>query len=97
MVAFAAVAIVVLCVTLLALTGVWFYNRRFVSLPSAPRRWELTEHSDGELEYVYCECPGEERFLVGAVPWHSQDFEYEIEELRSRGRQKLVALNSESQ
>lgn len=70
----------------------WNVAVRGRRLKRAP--WELAEHSDGELLTVFAERPGEERILIGAEACANRDFEYRIEEVRSRGRQKIAALNS---
>lgn len=58
--------------------------------------WELEEESDGEQVVVYCLEPGtQNRLLVGAAPFAAQDFDMQLELLRSNARQKLVTLNSE--
>lgn len=87
------IAIFLVCASVIVVTGARVYNRR-VRAQHPPKRWTLEEHTDGEFHGVYCECPGEPPMLVGGVPWGSQDFEYQVEELRAKGRQRLVALNS---
>jgi len=56
--------------------------------------WRLDEDSDGELVSVYAVHPVKERLLIGAVPFAAADFDFRIEEVRSEGRAKLVALNA---
>jgi hypothetical protein len=56
--------------------------------------WRLDEDSDGEMIAVYAVHPVKERLLIGAVPFAAPDFDFRIEELRSEGRAKLVALNA---
>ena len=58
-------------------------------------RWELEERSErGRVVVRAVRGPGAEPLLVGAVAFDDPDFELRIEELRSEGRSRLIALNS---
>jgi hypothetical protein len=66
-----------------------FERRRLRHAP-----WSLEETSDGELLTYYAARPGQERLMVGAVAFGSDEFDFKVEELRSRALQKVAALNS---
>jgi hypothetical protein len=53
------------------------------------------EPPDGEAIQVFAARPGQERLLIGYVPFAAPDFDSRLYELRAEGRQKLLALNAE--
>jgi hypothetical protein len=55
--------------------------------------WRMVEDSDGEAISVFAARPGQERLLIGYVPFGAPDFDSRLYELRAEGREKLVALN----
>lgn len=57
--------------------------------------WKMVEDSDGEAIQVFAARPGQERLLIGYVPFAAADFDSRLYELRAEGRQKLLALNGE--
>ena len=58
-------------------------------------RWELEERSERGRVIVRAVRPGAgEALVVGAAVFDDPEFELRIEELRSEGRAKVIALNS---
>lgn len=88
----AAVTLLAICAIALLLVTQWNRVARRRKLAAAP--WCLGEHSDGATVSVYAERPGEVSLLVGSVPFDSPRFEDEIEEVRFKGLQRVMALNS---
>ncbi len=89
---FAALELVVLLSGLaaaIAAARAWMRRRWAADAP-----WRLNEESDGEMVSLYAERPGQQRLMIGAVPFASSDFDFRIEELRAEGQGKLAALNS---
>jgi hypothetical protein len=68
-------------------------SQRFRGRKNQKTPWELEEKSDGELVVIYACKPGEERLMIGAVPFSSQDFDMKLYELRAEGQEKVMALN----
>jgi hypothetical protein len=58
-------------------------------------RWELIEHSDGELVRVTVEKSGEQPLLIGAVPFAAREFEDRLYTLRAEARDRAYALNQQ--
>lgn len=54
--------------------------------------WHMVEEADGELVEVVAES-GEERLLIGAVPFAAEDFDSRLYGLRAEGRAKVYTLN----
>lgn len=55
--------------------------------------WVMVEDSDGEAVKVLAEKPGDERLLIGYVPFGAADFDARLYEVRAEGREKVYALN----
>lgn len=84
--------VVVAGTAVVLVVGSWVSKARHRrALRRAP--WVLDEESDGELVNVYAIKPGEERLLIGAAPFSSDDFDARLYELRAEGRAKVYALN----
>lgn len=69
-------------------TGRLLRRRRNAHAP-----WELAEHSDGDTVVVYAERPGEDKLLIGAASFDANDFDSQLWELRSKGRNQVYVLN----
>lgn len=82
------IALVLLVIVYATLTVV---NRR----RAARAPWRMVEDSDGEAIQVSAARPGQERLLIGYVPFAAPDFDSRLYELRAEGREKLLALNGE--
>jgi len=86
-----AVAILVIALLLaLAMYAVVTMVRR---RRDAGAPWRMVEDSDGEAISVFAARPGQERLLIGYIPFAAQDFDSRLYELRAQGREKLLALN----
>jgi len=71
--------------------GKWLARQR-----RAHADWELVEESNGEQVVVYAERPGQDRLLIGAATFAAIDFDVQLWELRSKGREQVYALNQGS-
>jgi len=84
-----AILVIALLVALVLYAIVAMVRRR----REAGAPWRMVEDSDGEAISVFAARPGQERLLIGYVPFAAQDFDSRLYELRAEGREKLVALN----
>jgi hypothetical protein len=86
-----AILVIALLVALVLYAVVSTIRRR----REARAPWRMVEDSDGEAIQVFAARPGQERLLIGSVPFAAPDFDSRLYELRAEGRQKLLALNGE--
>ena len=88
-------AVAILVIALLAALVVYVALATLRRRREARAPWKMVEDSDGEAIQVFAARPGQERLLIGYVPFAAPDFDSRLYELRAEGRQKLVALNGE--
>ena len=85
-----AILVIVLVGLVLFYATVTLVNRR----REARAPWRMVEDSDGEAIQVFAARPGQERLLIGYVPFAAPDFDSRLYELRAEGREKLAAHNA---
>jgi hypothetical protein len=86
-----AILVIALLILLVVYATLTVLNRR----REARAPWRMVEDSDGEAIQLFAARPGQERLLIGYVPFAAPDFDSRLYELRAEGRQKLLALNEE--
>jgi hypothetical protein len=86
-------AVAILVIALLLALAVYALVMLVRRRREAGAPWRMVEDSDGEAISVFAARPGQERLLIGYVPFAAQDFDSRLYELRAQGREKLVALN----
>jgi hypothetical protein len=86
------VVLVVLVLSAIIARDWWLRHHQPPLVADEP--WHLEEHPDGDYMAVYAVKPGEERIWLGATAIAAEDFDQQMELIRSRARVKLVAMNS---
>ena len=88
-------ALLLLALVVLAVVVVVALVRAAAARSRRPGRWALEERTEGDEVVVACVRSGTgERLTVGAAAFADDAFSLRIEELRSAGRERLVALNA---